>query len=65
MHVPTCRRRDADCRHERQMKVLIAVYATCAVLACVQLTTQTTADTRPNTTLQGAAQVELLHRFTA
>ena len=65
MHVPTCRRRDADCRRKRQMKVLIAVYATCAVLDCIQLTTQTTADTRPDTTLQVAAQVEQLNLFTA
>ena len=47
------------------MKFLTPVFAVCAVLACLQLTTQVTADTLTDTTLQGAAQVEQLNQFAA
>ena len=47
------------------MKFLPAVVAIGAVLACLQPTTQTTADTLTDTTLQGAAQVEQLNQVAA
>ena len=43
------------------MKFITVVYSTCAVLACLHLTTQKTAGMHTETTLQGAAQIESLH----
>ena len=45
--------------------VVIPAAATAAVVACLQLTTQMTADTHTDTYLQGAAQVEQLNHFAA
>ena len=56
---------DGGCRRERPKKFLTPVFAVCAMLACLQLTTQVTADTLTDTTLQGAAQVEQLNQFAA
>ena len=45
--------------------VVIPAAATAAVVACLQLTTQVTAGTLTDTTLQGAAQVEQLNQLAA
>jgi len=45
--------------------VVIPAAATAAVVACLELTTQITADTHTDTYLQGAAQVEQLNHFAA
>ena len=52
---------DGGCRRVRPVKFITAVYATCAVLACLHLTTQKTAAMHTETTLQGAAQIESLN----
>ena len=45
--------------------VVIPAAATAAVVACHQLTTQVTAGTFTDTTLQGATQVEQLNQLAA